>query len=68
LISASYAAAYDTQLLPLVFALEVVTGALAYAGAHLGLWRLCGSPDGCERQALGALAAMMGRREKIPAN
>ena len=67
LVSASYADDGSARSLPLILASEIVAGVLAYIGAHLGLWRLCGSPDGSERQALGAMVAKIGRIRNISA-
>ncbi len=37
------------------FGTEILTGVLVFAGAHLCLWRICGCPDGLERQAFGVV-------------
>jgi len=63
-VSANYAGDGSAQSLPLILASQVLAGALTYLGVHLGLWRLCGSPDGSEQQALGAMAAKTGRMQK----
>ena len=67
LVSASYTDDDSARSLPLILASEIVAGALAYIGTHLGLWRLCGSPDGSEQQALGAVVATIGRMGNISA-
>lgn len=67
LASASYADDGSAPSLPLILASEIVAGALAYIVTHLGLWRLCGSPDGSERQALGTMVAKIGRMRNISA-
>ena len=44
-----------------VLVLEVVAGGLTYAATTFGLWRLSGSPEGPERQALGFAAKLAAR-------
>ena len=58
---------YTNQWLPVVLASEIIAGALAFIGTHLGLWVLSGSPNGPERQALDVVAAKLGRKVESPA-
>jgi hypothetical protein len=41
---------------------QVATGAVAYVLSLLLLWRLCGLPEGPERQLLGFVRAKIGKR------
>lgn len=50
----------DAKLRALALTSKLFTGAVTYIGTHLGLWWLCGSPDGPERQALGAVLSKIG--------
>jgi O-antigen/teichoic acid export membrane protein len=65
ILSAGFTDADNAQSLPIILASEIIAGALVYIGIHLWLWRLCGCPDGSERLVWNALAAKIGRKEKI---
>jgi O-antigen/teichoic acid export membrane protein len=61
LVSASYADDGGARSLSLILLSEIAAGVVSYIGTHLGIWRLCGSPDGSERQILNAVTAKLGR-------
>jgi O-antigen/teichoic acid export membrane protein len=61
LVSESFVGITDMAWLPIILVSEIVSGAVAYIGAHLALWRLSGSPDGSERQALDVVMLKLKR-------
>ncbi len=60
LISLGFGDDDHARSLALILASEVGAGVFTYIGAHLGLWWLCGQPDGPERQTLNAIVTHIG--------